>query len=356
MTRKFKVATAAGTFDHFHKGHEYFLASAFAFADTIYIGITSIAFGKSKRQINEVSPFAHRKGDVETFLKANRLLERSQIIELHDIYGPTLEKDCPIEAIIVTKKTRYGAELINKLRRQKGLAILSIEEIPYIYAENRKDLSSSRIRAGEIDRQGKLFIKREWLEKDLRLPDELRAQLQKPIGELIKGSEDDLNQAVAVIKKNLESMSRTLLVTVGDIVAQSFNSAKLQMDLAIVDYHVKREEKFKNLSEIGFTKKEPDVTVENPKGTLTVNTFRTVQETFLSLRGVLSLAEGRRSNLTTPYVIRVIGEEDLATLAVILAAPLGTSVFYGQPNEGIVQVVVTEEKKSEIREIVSHFH
>ena len=69
MARKFNVATAAGTFDFFHKGHESFLRAAFDYADTIYIGISSNAFGKSKKQVRDIAPFGLRKGDVEAFLK-----------------------------------------------------------------------------------------------------------------------------------------------------------------------------------------------------------------------------------------------------------------------------------------------
>lgn len=154
MAPKFSVATASGTFDHFHKGHKQFLLAAFVVADTVYVGITSDRFGKGKRQTDELLPFEDRRQDVELFLNTNGLLPRSHMIELHDIYGPTLDPECPIEAIIVTEKTHYGAELINTLRRKKGLSPLAIEQVAYVNAQDGGDLSSSRIRAKEIDREG----------------------------------------------------------------------------------------------------------------------------------------------------------------------------------------------------------
>lgn len=157
MARKFKIATAAGTFDHFHKGHKAFLKKAFELADTIYIGITTDIFAKSKRQETDVAPCEERKKEVENFLKDNGLYDRARVIELNDIYGPTLEPYCPIEAIIVTEKTRYGAELINKLRKQKGLPALIIEEMPIEVAQDGGDLSSSRIRNKEIDKEGNAY-------------------------------------------------------------------------------------------------------------------------------------------------------------------------------------------------------
>lgn len=352
MPQKFKVATAAGTFDHFHKGHEMFLRTAFTLVETVYVAITSNQYVKSARNIPNIEPFEKRKETVEAFLHKERLLTRANIFELHDICGPTLEPDCPIEAVVVTKKTLYGANLINTLRAKKGLSPLDILTVSYLKAEDDGDLSSTRIRNGEIDREGKPWIKKEWLKKTLTLPDTLRPSLQKPIGELIRGNEQDLNEAVAVIKQTIHTKDGTLIVTVGDVVAQSFNAGQLLMDMAIVDYQIKRVATFKNLAEIGFKKKEPHATAENPKGTLTADLFKVVNN-----------AMGKVRN-NPPYVIRVIGEEDLATLAVVLAAPLDTHVFYGQPpyhslqgkaNEGVVEVIVTEEKKADVREIVTTF-
>jgi len=51
----------------------------------------------------------------------------------------------------------------------------------------------------------------------------------------------------------------------------------------------------------------------------------------------------------------VDGEEDLAVLPVLLIAPLGFSIFYGQPNEGLVQVQVTEENKEQAYQFVNSF-
>lgn len=348
MPPKFRVAALAGTFDHFHQGHQKFLVAAFDAADTIYIGITSDTFAQSLRQA-EVAAFADRKKEVEIFLAKNNLLLRTTIFELNDIHGPTLDEGSSIEAIIVTGKTRYGAELVNKLRREKGLLPLVIVEIAMVEAKDGGELSSSRIRNGEIDRKGDLFIQPLWLRKDLRLPPNLRLSLQKPLGALIFGHENNLNEAIAVAKENLKGKNPVSVVTVGDVVTKSFNENGIPMDIAIVDFYVKRQQKFKSIKDLGFKKEEPDMVVKNAKGTLTGETFRTVQEAF-------------RLTAPSPFVIRIVGEEDLTVLPVVLAAPLKAHVFYGQPRfnrgqpgEGVVDVLVTEEKKTEAREIVSRF-
>jgi hypothetical protein len=55
---------------------------------------------------------------------------------------------------------------------------------------------------------------------------------------------------------------------------------------------------------------------------------------------------------TEPTVIVVEGEEDLATLPAMLAVPLGGSVVYGQPGEGMVLVSVAEATRSEARALL----
>jgi hypothetical protein len=49
----------------------------------------------------------------------------------------------------------------------------------------------------------------------------------------------------------------------------------------------------------------------------------------------------------------VEGEEDLLALVAISVAPEGSLVVYGQPNEGIVLVNVTSQKKREIADILA---
>jgi uncharacterized protein (UPF0218 family) len=42
-------------------------------------------------------------------------------------------------------------------------------------------------------------------------------------------------------------------------------------------------------------------------------------------------------------------------LPVIVMAPLGFKIYYGQPNKGMVEVEVTEEKKHQAYDIISKF-
>jgi hypothetical protein len=57
----------------------------------------------------------------------------------------------------------------------------------------------------------------------------------------------------------------------------------------------------------------------------------------------------------TPVTILVDGEEDLAVIPLVIAAPLSSVVIYGQPNEGIVLRVIDEYAKTAARRLLSQF-
>ena len=77
--------------------------------------------------------------------------------------------------------------------------------------------------------------------------------------------------------------------------------------------------------------------MDNPAATLTQELVDVIKDL---------LAGDRRVKIV------VDGEEDLATLPAILYAPLGSTVVYGQPNEGSVAVVVTPERKEYAKSIM----
>lgn len=53
--------------------------------------------------------------------------------------------------------------------------------------------------------------------------------------------------------------------------------------------------------------------------------------------------------------ILIDGEEDLLVLPAIIYAPLGARVYYGQPGEGLVEVVVTHRKKRQALALLGKF-
>lgn len=156
----------------------------------------------------------------------------------------------------------------------------------------------------------------------VRLPEVLRGELKEPFGQVYTDAEALLSDANEPV------------VTVGDVVTFHIEAAGREPGVMVVDEMTKRsavDESIKN--ELG----DPDVVVENPAGTLS-------EEMIVALRDALD-AGG-------PTRILVEGEEDLVALPAICLVPIGGSVVYGQPDEGMVLVRVDAEVRARVRSIL----
>jgi len=158
----------------------------------------------------------------------------------------------------------------------------------------------------------------------LALPDELRAELKSPLGELYTDPAALLADAGEPI------------VTVGDMVTYHLLQAGHVPKLAFVDERTKRSAVDDAVTAAieGFDR---TVTVTNPAAALTDELLT-------------ALADGLASDGTT--LVDVDGEEDLATLPAVLAIPDGASVVYGQPNEGMVLVHPDEAIRERARSLL----
>lgn len=148
---KYKNVAVGGTFDNFHKGHEKLLDEAFAIGQNVLIGVTSDEFGGEKGNID---PCSKRISKLEEFLQ--KFKSRYIVKRLEEPYGPTIY-DPEIDAIVVSRETKPTADRINEIRREKGMKPLEIFTIDWVLADDGKPVSSSRIRNGEIDRDGKII-------------------------------------------------------------------------------------------------------------------------------------------------------------------------------------------------------
>jgi pantetheine-phosphate adenylyltransferase len=106
--------------------------------------------GKSPDQ-----PYATRVETLEELLASRYPGRRYIIVQLDDYFGPGIASP-EVEAIVVTKETAQRVPLANTLRERKGYPPLEVVTIGYVMAEDKKPISSTRIRRGEIDPQGRL--------------------------------------------------------------------------------------------------------------------------------------------------------------------------------------------------------
>ena len=144
-----------GTFDVLHRGHRLLLKKAFEVGKKVTIGVTSDTFARQLHKPHKIDPFESRKFELENLLGKWGVLSRSRIVRLDDRFGPTIATP-RIQAIIVSKRTVKTAYEINRRRRLMQLRPLAIVAIDLIQAQDRKPISSTRIRRGRIDREGRV--------------------------------------------------------------------------------------------------------------------------------------------------------------------------------------------------------
>jgi pantetheine-phosphate adenylyltransferase len=102
--------------------------------------------------------YEERLAELTTFLAGVNGLKAAEIIPLDDAYGPTIADTC-IQALVVSRETKQSANRINEKRTMKGLKPLCIVAISMVPSENCAPISTTKIRLGEIDREGRLTKK-----------------------------------------------------------------------------------------------------------------------------------------------------------------------------------------------------
>jgi len=157
----------------------------------------------------------------------------------------------------------------------------------------------------------------------LVLPEEHRRLFKEPFGTLYP-----------TLEEVLPHLAGKRVYAVGDVVTHNLQKCGITPAVAIVD---------------GFTmrspcKKMPDlagecIQVKNPAGSITDDLIRALD----------------RAVARPPVTIVVNGEEDLAVIPMVIAAPQGSVVLYGQPNEGVVLRTVTRDAQQTAREYLSRF-
>lgn len=157
----------------------------------------------------------------------------------------------------------------------------------------------------------------------LSLPDEHRRLFKDPFGTLYPSVEEILPFLV-----------NKTVITVGDVVTHNIRKNGIVPAVAIVDGYTMRTP----------CKRMPEISghcihVKNPAGTITDSLIRALDEAVAH----------------PPSTIVVDGEEDLAVIPMVIAAPIGSLILYGQPKEGVVLRTVTPEAQKTARDYLTRF-
>ena len=154
---KFDCVGFAGTFDRVHIGHKTALLKALELGKKVILGLTTGELLKRKPEKDRILPFETRKAEIKRFLEEKGVVDRVRIIPLKDPYGPATSSN-EIEAIVATEETYVRVKEINRIRIRRKLAPVKIVLVSLVVAKNGKPISSSRIRKGEIDSEGRLVV------------------------------------------------------------------------------------------------------------------------------------------------------------------------------------------------------
>jgi pantetheine-phosphate adenylyltransferase len=152
---KYSAAATGGTFDHLHRGHVALLTRSFSLGDVVVIGVTSDAFASREGKSPDQS-YLERVEVLERFIRSTFPGRRYVIAKLDDYFGPGIASP-EVEAIVVSRETAVRVPIANTLRAIKGYPPLKVEVVDYVLAGDDKPISSSRIRKGEIDTEGRLL-------------------------------------------------------------------------------------------------------------------------------------------------------------------------------------------------------
>jgi len=157
----------------------------------------------------------------------------------------------------------------------------------------------------------------------LVLPEEHRLLFKDPFGKLYPS-----------LEKILPLIKGRIVFAVGDVVTHNLQKAGVTPALAIVDGHTMRSP----CSSMPVAKGTV-FHVKNPAGTLSDELIQVLNE---ALRH-------------SPSTIIVDGEEDLAVIPLVLAAPEGSIILYGQPEKGVVLRFVDPDAKKTAQQFFGFF-
>jgi pantetheine-phosphate adenylyltransferase len=319
-----------GTFDKLHAGHIALLSRAFAEGEQVTIGLTSDTYIQKFKK-GQYGSYGEREAGLVSWLTGNGFLARSVIVPIENPYEPA--STGAYASLIVTPANRLRGEEINSIRTGRGLVPLSLIEVPLVNAEDGKPISSTRVRSGEIDKSGHLY-----------LPEIIRANLHEPLGKVLAKGE---------IAGAVNAASRLVTVAVGDMTVTNVMKLGLVPTLSVIDLKIRRQT-YQSFADYRFPETATIIRITSGPGFISGE----------AVDAVKNWAESLDPDRNTVMIVE--GEEDLLTLPAVIYAPIGSIVFYGQPelpdedgrkyaSQGLVEVVVSQQAKEKALELIAKF-
>jgi len=155
------------------------------------------------------------------------------------------------------------------------------------------------------------------------LPEEHRKLFQEPFGELYL----NIDEILPIITGNI-------VYAVGDVVTHNLQKRGITPAISVIDGHTMRLPCVRKPVYQGEC-----IRVKNPAGSLTDDLIHALDYAIIH----------------PPVTVLVDGEEDLAVIPLVMAAPIGAIVLYGQPHQGVVLRTVNPDAKKTARNLLNHF-
>ena len=157
MAERFAIVATGGTFDEIHIGHIALLAKAFEVSNKVIIGVSSDEFAtKRGKRLNH--NFEQRSENLKKIIKKEfgNVADNYNIAKLDEDFGPAVTFG-EVDALVASAETGNKGRVLNDTRSKRGLKPVKVITVELIRAEDGSPISSTRIRAGEIDSKGRLL-------------------------------------------------------------------------------------------------------------------------------------------------------------------------------------------------------
>lgn len=151
---KFGIVATGGTFDIIHKGHLRLLSEAFLISSKVIIGLTGDELA-NKRGKFPLNNYQKRFENLQFIIRKKFPKKDFEISKLKNDFGPAVLEE-NVEALVVSKETEYQGDVLNALRKKKGLKPVQVIVVPMELASDGLRISTTRIKNSEIDTEGNL--------------------------------------------------------------------------------------------------------------------------------------------------------------------------------------------------------
>ncbi len=152
--KRYGLVATGGTFDIIHRGHRALLSEAFSVSERVIIGLTGDGLAKRRGKIL-LNTYQQRLELLHDVLRTEFPGSRYVISRLDDDFGPAvLEED--VQALVVSQETRRKGDILNGMRRARGVRPVVIVVVLMVMASDGRRISTTRIRNSEIDSRGGL--------------------------------------------------------------------------------------------------------------------------------------------------------------------------------------------------------